>query len=57
MIYYLRCANCDATLEVWNKLANNFDKSSNIVIAKADCRNEKQLCSIGKLWIQKRAIG
>ena len=57
MTYYLRCANCDAMLEVWNKLANNFNKSSNIVIAKADCRNEKQLCSIGKLWIQNRAIG
>ena len=38
------CAECDELIDTWSELAKNFDKTSDIIIAKADCNTELDLC-------------
>ena len=39
------CAQCNELIGLWMKLAKNFDKTSDIIIAKADCNTELDLCA------------
>ena len=39
------CAQCNELIGLWSELAKNFDKTSDIIMAKADCNTELDLCA------------
>lgn len=39
------CQHCETLDQVWHDLAETFSKTDDVIIAKADCSNDPEICS------------